>query len=597
VKLMMSSHYETTAVLKYEGDLNVAGLPPSNDAIGPVADALRRQSVLRKIAEETGFDGSLMMLEAAIGYHVNLLSSTVQITVMGETGEDAADFAKIVTDVFMAYHTDRQSRRIEHEIARAKKRIDAAEDQAEVARRRYNDFRERHGIADLSTEQQSMVQSAAKLRADSELAVSEIRALEAQVGSLEAQLASTPKSVVSTGSSPERAAYNRLRGELVSARATLSPDHPRVQSLQQQVNELRLQLRPGGSASAGGESVIGVNATYQVVDGQLRDARSRLEALRERQKGLTEMADKAQHRVEAFSEIEGEASALLAEVKVNENLVGGLRRTEAALEDAMRDPPSGFVVLDPGAVPEYPVRNKRKLVVFAAIPMFSVALALFLVFRREFGRFRLGTPSEIGFWGNGPVLASTSWPDDPHGLDELVAGLDDFVPDAKGSLLIVGGSPDESRLAHELADRMNHDWFMMKEPAPTPEAPGPEAPLQTPAPSGPYPIRRSGTHSTALARRPSALTPQPIRLASRVDHLRLEAWDGPFEGQALRRAARLADRVIVLVRSGAMSALQLNAMQHRLGRQRGIGYIVVGFPSDLGALPDRAGNVAAFWRS
>ena len=597
VKLMMSSHYETTAVLKYEGDVRVAGLPPSNNALGPVADALRQQSVLRKIADETGFEGSLMMLGSAIGYQVNPMSNTLQITVAGETGEDAAAFAKIVTEVFMSYHKDRQARRIENEIGSIGKRIDAAEDQAEAARSRYNDFREQHGIADLSTEQRSMVESAAKLRADSELATSEIRALEAQIRSLETQLASTPKSVVSTGASPERATYDRLRQELVSARATLSPSPPRVQSLEQQVSELRRQLRSGGGASAGADGIVGINATYQVVDGQLRDAKSRLEALRERQKGLAGMAEKAQRRVEGFSDIEGEASALLAEVQVNENLVGGLRHTEAALEDAMGDPPSGFVVVDPGAVPEYPVRNKRKLVVFAAIPMFTVGLALFLVLLREFGSLRLGTPAEVGFWGKGPVLASTPWPNDPRGLDELVAGLDDFVPDAKGSLLIVAGSPEESRLAQELADRMNSDWFMVSEPASTPSAAEPKPPLQTPAPSGPYPIRRSGTHSTALARRPSAPAAQPIRLANQVEHLRLEAWDGPFEGQALRRAARLADRVIVLVRSGATSAFQLNGIQHRLGRQRGIGYVVVGLPSDLNALPDRAGNVAAFWRS
>jgi len=203
VKLMMSSHYETTAVLKYEGDVRVAGLPPSNNALGPVADALRQQSVLRKIADETGFEGSLMMLGSAIGYQVNLMSNTLQITVAGETGEDAAAFANIVTEVFMSYHKDRQARRIENEIGSIGKRIDAAEDQAEAARSRYNDFREQHGIADLSTEQRSMVESAAKLRADSELATSEIRALEAQIRSLETQLANTPKSVVSTGASPE----------------------------------------------------------------------------------------------------------------------------------------------------------------------------------------------------------------------------------------------------------------------------------------------------------------------------------------------------------------------------------------------------------
>jgi uncharacterized protein involved in exopolysaccharide biosynthesis len=603
VKLIMSSAYQTTAVLQYEGDLHVAGVPTSNNALGPAADALMRQSVLREIANEIGFEGSLRTLQNGIGYEIDLMSRTLQITVLGETGEDAAEVARTVSDVFMAYHKGRQSRRIEVEIARGEKRIEAAETQADVARRRYNEFREEHGIADLSTEQQSMVKSAATLRADSELAVSETRALEAQVKSLEAQLASTPKtSFVSGGISPERATYNRLRQELASARATLSAEHPRVQALQQQVDQLGSQLRSGGNPSSSGGGLVGVNTTYQVVDGQLRDAKSRLAAVRERQKGLAQMADNAQHRIEAFSGIEGEASALLAEVKVNENLVSGLRRTEAALEDALRDPPSGFVVLDPGAVPEYPVRNKAKTVVFGAIVMVSFAFALFIVLRREFGGLRLETPAEVAFWGNGPVLGATSWPNDLQSLDELVAGLDDFVPHARASLLIVGGSPEESQIANELADRMNSDWFPTDArrpaaPSATEAAPAERAPLQTPPPSGPYPIGGSSSHSLALVRRPSVSPSEAIRLTSPAGQLRLEAWDGPYESQALRRAARIADRVVVLVRSCAMSAAKLNGIRRRVGRERGIGYIVVGLPEELHTLPDRVGDVAAFWRS
>lgn len=597
-KLMMSSAYETTAVLKYEGDLHVEGMPSSPDAIAPVANALKRQSVLRKIAEEIGFDGNLSALERSIRYDIDLMASTVHISVVGETAQDASDFAGIVTEVFMDYHKERQSRRIEAEIARATKRIDAGEHEVEVARRHYNEFREEHGIADLSTEQRSMVESAAKLRAQSDLAGSEIRALEAQVSSLETLLASTPKtSVLGGGSSPERDAYNRLRQELVNAKATLSPDHPRVQALKHQVAQLQAELRSGGVTSSGG--LVGVNSTYQAVNGQLRDARSRLAALRERQKGLAAMADKARHRVETFSDIEGEASALLAQVKVNEDLIRGLRQTEASLEDALRDPPSGFVVLDPGALPEYPIRNKMKTVVFLAVPMITVGLALLIVLRREFGGFRLQTPAEIAFWGKGPVLAVTSWPDDPLGLDELVAGLDDFAPRAKGSLLILGGSPKESDLAGDLAERMNNDWFLTDEGGAASNAPAPgtdeRAPLQTPPPSGPYPISRSSRQSVALARRTSAKV-QPIRLATPAEGLRLEAWDGPFEGQALRRAARLATRVVVLVPSGGLSALELNGIQARVGRQHGIGYILVGLPSELETLPDRAGDVTGFWR-
>jgi hypothetical protein len=313
------------------------------------------------------------------------------------------------------------------------------------------------------------------------------------------------------------------------------------------------------------------------------------------------MADRAQDRVENFSDVEGEATALIAEVNVNEALVGELRHTEAALEDVLHDPPSGFVVLDPGAVPEYPVKDKMKVVFFLAIPMLTVVLALFVVLRREFRGLWVHTPAEVAFWGNGPVLATTSWPNDSQGLNELVAGLDDFVPYAKGSLLLVGGSFNESRIANELAARLNRDWFPTDEHAATPgvskSPPAEPAPLQTPPPSGPYPIGDSGTHCVALARLPSAPPTAAVRLASPAADFRLEAWDGPYEGLALRRAARVADRVIVLVRSNAMSAIHLNGIQNRVGRQRGIGYIVVGLPDEFRALPDRVGDVAGFWRS
>jgi uncharacterized protein involved in exopolysaccharide biosynthesis len=602
-KLGMTSDYETTVVLKYEGDLNLGALGETSDALGPASDALMHQSVLGKIREETEFDGDLTDLAESIAYDANQRWGTLEFSVLGDTGQDASAFARVVTDVFLSYHKERQSRRIDAEIARTLKRIDAAEHQAEAARRRYNAFREQHGISNLPTEQQSMVESAAQLRADSELAVSEIRALEGRVMSLETQLANTSKTnFVSGGDSPERATYNQLRIQLARAKSSLSDDHPEVQSLQQQVDQLRAQLRSGGGSGSRSDGLVSVNTTYQGVEGQLREAKSNLAAARERQRGLAEMADRAQHRIEAFSGIEGEVSALLASVKMSENLLDDLRRTNARLADALRDPPSGFVVLDPGAIPERPIRNPMKIVVFATIPILGLAVVLLLLLRREFRGLTVQTPAEVGYWGKGPVLAATAWPDDAQGPDELVAGLDDVVPWAEGELLVIGASPAESRLARELAERVNGDWLLDEGGRSTqsPQDIGPceRAPLQTPPPSGPYPVGGSasaGTSSVALVRRPSVAA-EPMGLARRSDRLRLEAWEGPHEGQSLRRAARLADRVVILVRSGAVSALSLNGIQRRLGRQQGVGYIVVGVPEELLTLPDRVGDVAAFWR-
>ncbi len=599
-KFLMSSVYESEAVLKFEGATQIAGMPPpSRYALVPAADALRSQAILRRIADEVGFEGHLTTLGKFIEHKTDLMGGTVRIKVPGDSAEDAAQFARTVIDVFIQYHEERQAERVEVEIGRIRTRIAAAEAQADGARRRYDEFRDMHGIANLGTEQQSTLESAAQLRADSELTVSEVRALEAQVKSLETQLAATPQTrVVSSGNSPERAAYQQLRQELATAKATLSESHPRVQSLQQQVNQLRAQLRAGATGSFGGDGLLAANTTHEVISEQLREAKANLEALRERQRGLVELADKAQRRVEAFSGIEGEASALLSDVKVSETLVQGLRQTESALKDALRNPSSGFAILDPGSTPEYPERNKMKIVVFGAVPLVSFGLALLWVLWGEFRGFRVQTPEEIAFWGSGPVLGTTSWPNDPHGLEELVAGLDDHAPDAKGSVLIVGGSPPEAPLVAELADRMNNDWVITGS---TPSGgPPPPEPVLTPAPipttpsSGPYPISRSSP-AAALARRPAV---RPVEgLPIRRERVRLEAWDGPLDGQALRRAARLANRIIVLVHSGALSALQLNGTQRRLGRKTGIGYVVVGLPDELRSLADRAGDVAEFWRT
>lgn len=595
-KFVMSSYYQTTAVLKYEGDIKFGASDHTERyALEPAANAIHGEAVLRRVREEWGRNWSLRDIAAEIEYGVDFRAGTLHISVFGDTPEETADFAHLVTRVFLDYHQERQARRIEEKISRIDHRIEGAQAEAEEARARYNEFREQHHISDLSTEQKSLVDSAAKLRADAELAIAEVRALEAQVASLEKQLATIPKtSAVGGQVSPERSAYSRLRQELASARATLSPDHPRVQALQQQVDQLRAQLRSGSGAG-----LVGSNATYRAVAEDLREAQSKLTTARERQKGLATMAERARVRVESFSGLEGEASALLAEVQVTEALIGKLHETEAALQDALEHTPSGFSVLDPGAIPEQPVPSTAKPLALIVIFMLSVLGTLGFLLTRELRGLRLQTPTEVAFWGNGPVLGATGWPDDAMGLDELVAGLDDFAPDARGSLLIIGGQPSEMPLAGELARRMNDDWFVDRpgDPQQTVHgvAPAGPTPIQTPPPSGPYPVGGGSRPSAAPARPSTALALQPVKLVRREQDLRLEAWDGPFEGQALRRAARLADRVIILVRSGTMTGFGVDAIARRIGRESGIGYIVVALPDELRGLPDRAGDVPRFW--
>jgi hypothetical protein len=72
------------------------------------------------------------------------------------------------------------------------------------------------------------------------------------------------------------------------------------------------------------------------------------------------------------------------------------------------------------------------------------------------------------------------------------------------------------------------------------------------------------------------------------------AWNGPLSGPVLRRAARLAHRVMVVVSSG-MSAVELTRLHTRLGRKKGVGYVLVNLDDVYVDLHDRVGSVEEFW--
>jgi len=72
------------------------------------------------------------------------------------------------------------------------------------------------------------------------------------------------------------------------------------------------------------------------------------------------------------------------------------------------------------------------------------------------------------------------------------------------------------------------------------------------------------------------------------------AWNGPLSGPLLRRAARLAHRVLVVVSSG-MSVVDLARVHTRLGREKGVGYVLVNVSDAYVDLHDRVGSVEEFW--
>jgi hypothetical protein len=221
-----------------------------------------------------------------------------------------------------------------------------------------------------------------------------------------------------------------------------------------------------------------------------------------------------------------------------------------------------------------------------------------------------------------PVIAATDWPKNLRGLDDIIADMDDFAFRASGTTLIVPAGGREVVLAQTLAERLDDDWVrtesaveaFMATPSTRRAARTsvsrisyPPQVLVTPAPS---PVRTpslpprasqpeteasagSSEESTGLVR----IAREPLSVRPSGARRRVMCWDSMLDGPKLRRAARLADRVAVVVSSGVITAQELRELAVRLGREDGVGLIVVDLPATYMSLPDRVGPVTSFWHA
>jgi hypothetical protein len=232
---------------------------------------------------------------------------------------------------------------------------------------------------------------------------------------------------------------------------------------------------------------------------------------------------------------------------LTEERTSRLETERFAAAEALRQPRSGFRVLSPATVPLLPEKSYRRLVA-VALPIVVLFLAMALRVAAVLVRLRPESPAEIAFWGAAPVVASSRWPNDPDGLDDLLADLDAGLSDSHGDTLVLGCAPQDAPVATALVAR----W---------------EARETVPRGMG------------ALAR----LVALPT---------------ATIGGAAVRRRARTCDRVLVLVRSGSCRPFEVGALRQRLGAEVRIAYVVIDVRSEVADdAQDRVGDVPAYWTS
>lgn len=574
-KFLMPRQWLSQAQLVYEGMVVEKDGEKIIDAdprdLRTMVDSVKLPTNLRQVQEEVGESGPLSQFASRIDVSYDEQSNLITISALSDSSRAAAELANTMVDIFVDHRESVDRERLRKIVETTENDLKLAEAAVNEARKRYKSFRDEKGIVDLTVEREQAIEEAAAYRARAVEAAEEVAKLEAQIKAREDQAAegNAPK-----GSAADRTALREAEGELRDARTRYTDEHPQVQALLSRVKLLKARISSG---SGGGSA----NTSKLKLD---------LSTAQEREKRLREQADRAEGSINKFSSDEGAASSLLATIQVAEANVKKLRDDLVKAEADARSPRSGFRVESPAVAPELPEPSQARYAVAAGLPAGGILIVLLVLFWKEFGDLTVHTAAETAFWGRGPVVGTTTWPREQHLLDALVAEMDDYLVDAAGKTLVVPATDRELQFAQAISERLTG---LDGEPASVGqvsvqtvhELEDKDRSIELPAsPAEPgSAIVAHHSHGT-LVREQDA----PWMLSA-------EAWTGPSAGPSIRRAARMSDRVLVIVQAGHTRFAEMREVPGRLGRDTGIGYLLVGIEEDFEHLPDRAGSLDKFW--
>jgi uncharacterized protein involved in exopolysaccharide biosynthesis len=572
------------------------------------AGSLKLPGALRRVKEKLKLPFPIDALGRQIEVWFDVRSNLVTIDAAGPTKSEATKLANGVVAVFLEQQRDIAR-------ARAQDATKALETDVATARARLKEalgaldtFRAQHGISDIDQEKQLAITEVARLKQEQQQSRAEATSLQARAGELQSAFKKQGKTTVQAASStnPEAVRLSELRAELAAARARYSSDHPRLTMLQAQVSDLEGRVKK--SSSVVSSVTTGMNPEYASLQSSISTTRAEQEAALKRDKSYDQFVQAAEQRVAAITGIEGKARALLADVKVVEVRLSDLETQLSQARDAARTPQIEWRVLTPAMEPDWPEKSKRRVIV-AGMPVAGMLLALLVLMIRPLLDGRVYTAREAAYWSNLPVIGSSAWPRSREMFFTLVDELGDQGVGAGGYTLVLGASGREKPLAEELAywlgggavstkREQQHNITRMEvamaTPAPKTQSASDTVVAHAPGMAGAV---ASAAPSSAPVSASEALVPvqrqgAAISLYPQGTH----AWLGATEGPALRRAARMADRVIVLLSSGTEAFTEVIGLRTRLGRESGVGVVLLGLSPELLKLPDRVGDIEGFWR-
>jgi uncharacterized protein involved in exopolysaccharide biosynthesis len=545
VKTVLPREYVSEAVLVWE-PLRSSSRMDSLREFKTQVDTLKLPDLLAEVRRRTALTSTLEALGRRIDADIGRDSNVLTVRVRAGRAEEALRLTETVTQVFLEGRTETERKRAEEQFKTLGQEIERGQAQLAAAWERYDAFRQENGIADLTIDQRAALEAAVLMRTEADRSRIEMESAEAKAALLHTAVGhESPKVVLSeTQALPEERKLAELRTELVARRASLSEEHPETLGLAAAVEALASHSSTTPTLT---DQIVGTNPQWMFLQQGLMEAKAEREAAQRKWQAFAQLEFSARERTARLSSIQGRASLLLEELRLAEKRLSELKAEQKMIEAVMNQPFSGFRVLDAAELPSRPTRSYR--LVALAFPLLLGTLTALSCAARSLRGLKIWTASELAFWGRSPVVAASSWPASPQGLEDLALDLKGALSSARGTTLMLALSPAWTERAVELASR-------------------PEL-------------------------KPAVSLREDVSLRDGM----LSVWDRPERPQALRRLARQSTRVLVLVEAGAHSLLELMALPHLLGREDRIGLVLLGVGTEFAGSPDQMGDVSGFWQA
>lgn len=619
--LVVRHAYKSEGVLLWEPQGSGA---PDNRVLATQAASVKMPITLAKVKQRLKLPYPITALEKQIEVWYDMNTNLVTVQAGGPSAEEARKMANTVIAVFIENQTEIARARANDTARALETDLTAARNQLSQARNTYDEFRAQNNVTDIDAETDLAVKHAAELRSMQQLAALDKKTADARATALDKLVKGQREMIVASASSTntDAALAGQTRSELAQAKARFSANHPTVLALEAKLAQYEASAKTKSSVSS--SVVTAANPELGALKSQLASAQVDGITADQRNQSFAQILEQAEQRVNELNVLQGKAHVIMADIARMTERIQGLEVQHAQTLDTVRTPPVEFRVLTPASLPEWPEKSKRRAIA-AGMPIGGFLVALIVLLLRPLRDGKVHTAREAAFWANMPVVCTSAWPRDRDAFFPLIEELGDNGNAASGFTLVLSASAHERVLAEELAYWLGGS-SLGNDGQPRPRANGngngavdeAGSPLVTPPDGQPAVVSvvdSSGVQvgagagvatgsspGTALAIVGPGGATSPLAVyrkspgALTATRNGAHAWVGDLQGPALRRAARAADRVLIVVTSGTEKFTSLADLRTRLGREGGVALLLLGVKSELLHLPDRVGDVDRFWR-